>query len=278
VTLPVASFVTLPLMAGSCAMAQGADPIHQAAESQPFIGLLFMIALAGIATATTLAHLAGRKAWGRREATLVGALAAARADLHRANVFLSAEPQILVAWGAAADEPDIAGDLSLIGGVLTPRQALAFGSWLGPDAAQALERAVERLRGRGEGFRLPLTSLAGRHFEADGRAVGGRAVLRIRDVSGDRLELTRLRESDAGARAELESLRNLLDALPSPSWTRDGAGRLTWANAAYARAVEAANGKDAVARQLELLESHDRETAAGARAAQAGLGSAPKTA
>ncbi len=269
--LPVARFATLPLLAGasaSGALAQSADPIHQAAESQPFIGLLFIIALAGVATATTLVHLAGRKRWRLREAMLTGELATVRADLHRADVFLSAEPQILVAWGAASQEPDIAGDLSLIGNGSKPRQALAFGSWLGPETAQALERAVGRLRARGEGFRLPLASLSGHHFEAEGRAVGGRAVLRIRDVSGDRLELTQLRESDAGARAELESLRNLLDALPSPVWTRDAAGRLTWTNAAYARAVEAANGADVVNRQLELLERHDRETAAAARAGE----------
>ena len=267
IALPVARFATLPLMAtASGALAQGVDPVQQAAASQPFIGLLFMIALAGIATATTLVHLAGRKTWRDRETMLTAELTAARANLHRANVFLSSESQILIAWGAEND-PDIAGDLCLIGDAAAPRHALAFGSWLAADAAQALEHAVERLRNRGEGFRLPLTSLKGRHFEADGRPVGGRAVLRIRDVSGDRLELTRLRESDAGAKAELDSLRSLLDALPTPVWTRDTDGSLTWTNAAYARAVEAVDGKDAVTRQLELLDRDDRQTAASARAA-----------
>ena len=269
--LPVARFATLPLLAGvaaSSAMAQSADPVRQAAESQPMIGLFFMIALAGVATATTLVHLASRKTWRKREAMLTEELTAARTDLHRANVFLAAEKQILIAWGAAEDEPDIAGDMSLISEIFTPRQALAFGSWLHADAAQTLEHGVERLRSRGGGFRLPLTSLTGRHYEAEGRAVGGRAVLRIRDVSGDRLELTQLRESDKGAKAELETLRNLLDALPSPVWTRDAEGHLTWANAAYARAVEAASGEDAVARRIELLERDDRAAAASARRAR----------
>ena len=65
--LPIARFATLPLMAGaSGAMAQSADPVRQAAESQPMIGLFFMIALAGVATATTLVHLASRKSWRKR--------------------------------------------------------------------------------------------------------------------------------------------------------------------------------------------------------------------
>jgi len=264
--LPIARFATLPVIAGATgALAEGVDTVQQAAASQPFIGLLFMIALAGIATATTLVHLAGRKAWREREAKLTQELADARADLHRANVFLSSESQILVSWGAG-EEPDIAGDLCLTGDGASPRHALAFGSWLNAEGAQTLERAVDRLRHRGEGFRLSLTSLKGRHFEADGSAVGGRAVLRIRDVSGDRLELTRLRERDAAAGAELQSLRSLLDALPTPVWTRDADGDLTWANAAYARAVEAADGADAVARKLELLDRNARQAAAAGRA------------
>jgi hypothetical protein len=59
--LPIARFATLPVIAGATgALAEGVDTVQQAAASQPFIGLLFMIALAGIATATTLVHLAGR--------------------------------------------------------------------------------------------------------------------------------------------------------------------------------------------------------------------------
>ena len=265
IALPIARFATLPLMTTG-ALAQGADAVQQAAASQPMIGLLFMIALVGVSTVTTLVHLAGRKAWREREAMLTADLADARANLHRANVFLSSESQVLISWGAGA-EPDIAGDLCLTGDGANTRHALAFGSWLGADGAQALEHAVDRLRNRGEGFRLSLTSIKGRHFEAEGSAVGGRAVLRIRDVSGDRLELTRLRESNAAAGAELESLRSLLDALPTPVWTRDADGDLTWANAAYARAVEATDGADAVARKLELLDRDDRQAAAAARAA-----------
>ena len=41
---------------------------------------------------------------------------------------------------------------------------------------------------------------------------------------------------------EALAMRGMLDALPHPMWLRDPDGRLTWVNAAYARAVEAPNG------------------------------------
>ena len=39
---------------------------------------------------------------------------------------------------------------------------------------------------------MPLMTLAGRAIEADGRAIGGRAVLRLRDASGLKRELAEL--------------------------------------------------------------------------------------
>ena len=73
-----------------------------------------------------------------------------------------------------------------------PQRALAFGSWLEPDKAQAMEHAVDALRAEGEGFSMQLMTLAGRAIEADGRAIGGRAVLRLRDASGLKRELAEL--------------------------------------------------------------------------------------
>ena len=73
-----------------------------------------------------------------------------------------------------------------------PQRVLAFGTWLEPDKAQAMERAVDALRARGESFSMPLMTLAGRAIEAEGRAIGGRAVLRLRDVSGLKRELAEL--------------------------------------------------------------------------------------
>ena len=69
---------------------------------------------------------------------------------------------------------------------------LAFGSWLDAGKATAMERAVEALRARGEAFSMTLTTLAGHPIEAQGRAIGGRAVLRLKDASGIKRDLVDL--------------------------------------------------------------------------------------
>jgi signal transduction histidine kinase len=236
-------------------------------ESQGVASLSIFAGLVLFSTITALLHLTARNRWTQKEHALSRDLAEVRAKLDRAMVFLSAEPQIVIAWASASAEPDIEGDLSLVADAPAARRVLGFGSWLAPAAAQQMDRCVERLRSRGEGFRMGLASLAGRHLEAEGRAVAGRAILRIRDVSGDRLELTRLRDRYARTIAELESLRGLLDAIPYAVWMRDSNGELAWVNTAYARAVEARDGIDAVGRRIELLDRPAREAAESARQA-----------
>ena len=62
-----------------------------------------------------------------------------------------------------------------------PQRVLAFGSWLAPEQAQTMEQAVGALRASGKSFAMTLTTLRQRHVEAEGRAIGGRAVLRLKD-------------------------------------------------------------------------------------------------
>jgi len=120
------------------------------------------------------------------------------------------------------------------------------------------------MRLNGEAFRMPLVGLCGRHFDADGRAIGSHAVLRVREVSGDRLELIALRQRMAEVEGELAGLCALLDASSAPVWVRDRQGALIFVNNAYARAVEAKDVDDAVSRGLELLDQPGRELAASA--------------
>ena len=230
-------------------------------------GVSLLVGLTLFSAVTALLHLAGRRRWLDSERHLTAEVADLRARLDRAQMFLSAEAQIVVAWGASTGEPDIEGDLSLVSDVMVPRRILGFGAWLPAISAQALDHAVERLRSRGEGFRMALVTVSGRHVEAEGRAIAGRAILRLRDVSGDRLELSRLRDHHAAVLAETDLWRALHDALPAPAWLRDGAGRVVWVNAAYAHAVETRDGTEAVARGLELLDAPARDAATTARTA-----------
>jgi signal transduction histidine kinase len=185
--------------------------------------------------------------------------------VERANALLFAEPQVVIAWDAQSDQPEILGDPGILNSVPIARRVLAFGSWLDVDQAKAMETAVEALRSRGQGFSRALTTLTGRQIEADGRAVVGRAVLRLKEVSGVRRELNELTVEYDKLLREVDALRTLVEALPSPMWATDGGGRTTWVNPAYAHAVEARDAGDAVARGLELLDSIARSDLAIAR-------------
>ncbi|MBG0793977.1 PAS-domain containing protein [Methylocystis sp. H62] len=247
--------------------ARAAGFLEDLAIDPQIVSFAFSGGLAIFAAAIVATHVRERAAWCRREAALSVELDDARAQLGRAKTFLASEPQIFVAWTAPDAEPDIhSSSLIMTGAVAAPRRILSFGAWLAPKDAQALENAVDRLRKSGESFRLALAGVAGRHFDADGRAVGGSVVLRVREVSGDRLELIGLRARHASAQSELSGLRAMLQTLPAPFWIRDDKGELIFVNDAYAQAVEAKNPEDALARKLELLDQTARSAAEEARA------------
>ena len=182
----------------------------------------------------------------------------------RARALLLVEPQVIVAWAAGDNNPEIFGDTTMITPVSAPHRVLAFGTWLEPAQARTMERLVEGLRNNGESFSVAVTTLSGRPMEAEGRAIGGRAVLRFRDLSGARRELAELTNRHDKLLGEADALRTLAEALPFPIWARDDRGALTFVNHAYARAVEAKNPADAVTRSLELLDRPVREELARA--------------
>jgi signal transduction histidine kinase len=212
----------------------------------------------------------------RREAAAARSVAdeeraAARAEIEHLKTLLLSQPQVLVAWAAGNNQPEIYGDTGIVVSGAVPERVLAFGAWLEPAAAQRMEHAVETLRGEGRGFTMTLTTSAGRPLEAEGRVAAGRAVLRLRDVSGIELELMEVASRHDRLMGDLETMKALLNSLPAPVWARDADNRLIFVNAAYARAVEAEDPSDAVERELELLDRSAREKFAQAQAGDIAL-------
>ena len=74
------------------------------------------------------------------------------------------------------------------------------------------------------------------------------------DFSESEAELAALREEAERASADLAGLVGLLELAPMPMWFRGPDLRLRMVNRAYAEAVGASNGKDAILRQIELVE------------------------
>jgi signal transduction histidine kinase len=232
-------------------------------------GAVFALVLGVLcfAVVTAILLLRTRRRAAHTEALARDEISALRTELERLNALMLDEPQVIVSWAPAGEEPEIMGDAGVIAEAGAPQHVLAFGSWLDPGKAREMEARVAALRSAAEAFSVRLITRSGKPVEAEGRALGGRVVLRLRHVSGARRELAELTTRNEQLTTEVESFRTLIGALASPVWMRDEAGRLALVNAAYARAVEARDEADAIAQGLELLDRSGREALGTASAA-----------
>ncbi|CAH1659395.1 Histidine kinase [Hyphomicrobiales bacterium] len=225
---------------------------------------LILAGLTAFATTTSVVYVRERNRWQKREARLAAELEAARSHQERLSILLGADPQVVVSWNGRDAQPVFEGDSGFLGAP-GATLALAYGSWAAPPDAKRLELATDALKDRGEAFSVTLRSKAGPFIDIEGRPVAGRAVIRFREVTGERAQVMALRGELERVTADHAALAHLLAGLPHPAWMRDAEGRLTWVNAAYARAVEASDPATAVKGGLELLDRTEREAAARSR-------------
>lgn len=249
----------------NAALAQ--EPVGESAVSGFFgaidrheiVGLALTLGAIAFAVVTAVMLVRTRMRANRADMEARAAIGSLRMQVERAAGLLCADPQVLVMWDALDGAPEILGDLAIIGCGPDPLSALDFVSWLPTDQARSLTVSLAALRSRGESFNLALTTLGDHYLEAEGRALGGRAVLRLKEVSGARRALAEMDHAHRELLAAFDPLRTLLQALSSPVWVRNVEGRLIWINPAYARAVEAASVMAALESQADLLERAARE-------------------
>ena len=199
----------------------------------------------------------------RRDDRLVAAEAeilSLRSALDRTEALLDADDQKTVIWDSSVAESRVFGGLPERVGAPADRAGfLTFAAWLHPDGSAELEAACDRLRREGQGFQIAIRSLSGALLEATGRTSGRRAALRLRELTGERRSFAELKEQAVYVISEMTALRALADMLPVPLWRRNRTGRLTWVNAAYVRAVEAAGAEAVLSAGIELLPLRTRE-------------------
>ena len=224
---------------------------------QEIAALATAFALLGFSVVSAILLMRSRIAAARSEARLKSRIGELQVQTDSYRALLFAEPQVLISWAAGDNHPDISGDVSLLVRDESPQRVLAFGTWLPPEPALQMDHAVDALRETGEGFLLNLVTTAGRSIEAMGRAIGGQAIVRIRELSGLRRELADINLRFRQLSEETEMLRSFTAAAPWPIWAKGPKG-LSYVNDAYARATDASNVTDAVSRNLELLDSDDR--------------------
>ncbi|WP_245410879.1 PAS domain-containing sensor histidine kinase [Microvirga flavescens] len=258
----LAAPITLPYMDKINALI-GALP---ALDPQNAASFAFFMGLVAISATTSIMLIRERRASTRRTRKLRAELARLQGADDRATLLMGSDRQLLVSWAGPGGEPRFEGDPSLAGEGATTNRILAFGHWLAPADAAAVEHALDTLKERGESFRVTARTLFNTFVEAEGRTFGASAILRLRDVTGDRSALLSVQSDLASAKADLRAMTVLIDSIAHPLWIRDEAGRLIWANQAYLRAVEAESVEDATLRSLELMGERARDEALRQRA------------
>src|SRR5579885_3060873 len=178
---------------------------HELAQLALTLGILCFAVTTAIALVRTRARMDLRLAQAKREIAIL------RDEADRALALLLADPQLIIVWR----EPLILGDAANVAGIEAARRVLAFGTWLGVEEAHRLDAAVDGLRQRGEAFTLTLLTPRGRYLEAEGRPIGASAVLRLRDLTGARLEQATLSERLKRFEREAEQMRSLLELVRS---------------------------------------------------------------
>jgi signal transduction histidine kinase len=233
-----------------------------------FFGALIFATVTAVLLIRTRERLRLERERARAEAATLDA------EIDRLYALLQIEPQVIISWEPGA-KPVVIGDPASVTPEIAPNHLMSFATWLRSDQAPLLQSAVTRLFTRGEGFSMAVTTAAGRCVAVEGRAIGGSAMLRFHDASNLRKEIAELTSRLMQQQTEAEAQRSLLEAMPSPVWIRDATGRLSFVNAAFARAAGAAAPANAIAKGQELLHLDTREDAARQRAnGQAWSGSA----
>jgi len=250
-----------PALAADLTIAQTISALFDL-NHQEFAVLTTALSLLGFTVVAAILLMRTRVRASRMELNLRSDIADLQVQADRLRALLFAEPQILIAWAAGENRPQISGDTSLLISQdalsNSAQRILAFGTWLPPEPALQMDHAVDALREAGEGFLLNLSTSNGRAIEAMGRAIGGQAIVRIRELGGLRRELAESNLRYRTLAEETELLRDFAAAAPWPIWAKSVEGNLRYANSAYVRATEGASVADTIHRSLELLENDQR--------------------
>ncbi len=180
-------------------------------------------------------------------------------QIDRLESMLNTDEQRVIVWTGTGAVPQVWGVLPETSGV--PRQVsqlLAFGQWLNAKCSSDLEEKLDFLFNTGEPFSITLKTRAGSYVEAAGRTTGSAVVLRLRDLTGERQMQAELAARNARISGELHMLHALLNAMPAPAWQRDAEGKMIWANAAYAQAVDMPDAANALRDGPEFLDGAAR--------------------
>ena len=187
------------------------------------------------------------------------------ASLQRADALLASRDNRVVIWDRAAEKPEIVGNLPVSSGAPMDRASfLAFGRWLLPMSAAALDRSIAALRDKATPFDIAIETNSGMPLEVQGRTSGAAAFVRFVSLGELQSAHARLKTEFDELNAAYLTLSALFDALPMPAWRRGLDGAVNWANRAYRALTEAGSAADSTElfgeqARAQILSQRDKQ-------------------
>jgi signal transduction histidine kinase len=257
----------------TAALAQGRETVPAAGLSVGTVEVMQAAVFAGVMGAALLSAI-----WLIRERARIAAentglrarVADLNASLQRCEALLNVRDQRVVVWASEKAKAEVIGTLAVEVGAPEDRGGfLAFGRWLAPRSAAALEQAVAGLRGKGIAFDLVVETNKSVPVEVQGRKTAAHTLVRFISLSETQRTAARLKLENQRLASDHETILSLIEALKMPFWMRSREGRLKWVNRAFAEAVEAESAAVAVRDGKEFLGSQAREAIAQHQSRQA---------
>jgi signal transduction histidine kinase len=222
--------------------------------------LAVFVGVMGAALLSAIALIRERARISAENAELRARVADLNATLQRSDALLNLRDQRVVVWTSDNQRPELVGSLPVETGAPEERPGfLAFGRWLMPRSAAALDHALAALREKGSPFDILAESQTGAPLEIQGRKTPSHVVVRFTSLSEAHRSLARLKLEHQRLAGDHDTTLRLVDALKLPFWLRAADGKLKWVNRAYADAVEAPDAETAIREGKEFLGTPSRE-------------------
>ena len=123
-----------------------------------------------------------------------------------------------------------------------PDDLVRFEQWIEPEDMAELDLAMAQLCQSGKRADLDVRTRGGTLVNVHGRPVGGRLILRLRDLSRLQRDFVDALHLSATLEAESQHLKQLLNAVDFPVWTADASGLVSWSNDAFKQRGMASQG------------------------------------